>query len=126
MSPPRKSILVIHPAAEDPVAIRRMLAGMGHTAVTVAQQQAALNLLGTVRFDVIVTGVFGGSEGTARQFIRELRQRAPGSAVVGINEGGPGAANEPWHAACDAVVAAPLSASRMQWVLDFDLRYFGS
>lgn len=99
---------------------------MGHTAVTVSQERAALNLLGTVRFDVIFTALSGGEEDAARQFIGRLRTVAPGSAVVGINEGGTGAANEAWHAVCDATIAAPLSPSRVQWVLDFDLRYFGS
>ena len=99
---------------------------MGHTAVTVAQEKAALKLLGAVRFDVIFTGLSGCGDSAARQFIDRLRQLAPGSAVVGINEGGTGAASEPWHAACDATIAEPFSASRVRWVLDFDLRYFGS
>lgn len=99
---------------------------MGHTAVSVAQERAALNLLGTVRFDVIFTGLSGREEGAARHFIRQLRSVAPGSALVAINDGGAGAANEPWHADCDATIAGPLSPSRVQWVLDFDLRYFGS
>lgn len=103
-----------------------MLADMGHTAVTVAQHKAALSLLGTVRFDVILTGLSGTDDGAARHFVRQLRTVAPGSALVGINAGGAGAANEPWHADCDATVAEPLSSSRLQWVLDFELRYFGS
>ena len=98
---------------------------MGHTAVTVAQEKAALNLLGTVRFDVIFTDSSWSGEGAARQFIRQLRSAAPGSAVVGINPGGAGAANHPWHADCDAIIAEPWSPSRVQWVLDFELRYFG-
>lgn len=122
----RKSILVIHPSAEDAAAIRRLLANMGHAAVTVAQQKAALKLLGSVRFDVIFTGIAADTDGDARQFIGQLRQLAPGSAVVGINAGGTGGANAPWHSACDAVIAEPLTASRVQWVLDFQLRYFGS
>lgn len=122
----RKSILVIHPSAKDPASIRRLLADMGHTAVTVSQERAALNLLGTVRFDVIFTGLSGAEEGAARRFIGALRSAAPGSAVVGIKGGGVGAANEPWHADCDAVIAEPFSHRRVQWVLDFELRYFGS
>ncbi|MFC5461847.1 hypothetical protein [Massilia niabensis] len=122
----RKTILVIHPSAKDPAEIRRLLANLGHTAVTVAQEKAALNLLGTVRFDVIFTGLSGSDDGAARHFIRQLRSVAPGSALVGINAGGAGAANEPWHAECDATIAEPWSPSRVQWVLDFDLRYFGS
>ena len=121
----RKTILVIHPSAQDPEGIRRLLAGMGHTAVTVAQERAALNLLGAVRFDVIFTGLSSSGDGPARQFIRQLRSVAPGSALVGINEGGAGAANEAWHADCDATIAEPWSPSRVQWVLDFELRYFG-
>jgi CheY-like chemotaxis protein len=126
MHPHRKTILVIHPCTKDPAEIRRLLAGMGHTAVTVSQQRAALSLLRTVRFDVIFTGLPGSEEGAARQFIGQLRTAAPGSAVVGMNEGGAGANSAPWHAACDATIAEPLSPARVQWVLDFDLRYFGS
>lgn len=122
----RKTILVIHPSAKDPAAIRRLLANLGHTAVTVAQEKAALSLLGSVRFDVIFTGLSGSEDAAARHFIRQLRAVAPGSALVGINEGGTGAANEPWHADCDATIAEPWSRSRVQWVLDFKLRYFGS
>lgn len=122
----RKTILVIHPSAKDKAEIRRLLADMGHTAVTVAQERAALNLLRTVRFDVIFTGLCGSEDGAARHFIRQLRTVAPGSALVGINAGGAGAANEAWHADCDATIAEPLSPSRVQWVLDFELRYFGS
>ncbi|MGX4640423.1 hypothetical protein [Massilia sp. SYSU DXS3249] len=122
----RKSILVIHPSAQDPVGIRRLLADMGHVAVTVPQAQAALKVLGTMRFDVIMTNLSGTEAGAARDFIGQLRMLAPGSAVVGINRNGAGAANESWHADCDALVAEPLSPSRVQWVLDFDLRYFGS
>ena len=99
---------------------------MGHTAVTVSQEKAALNLLGSVRFDVILAGLSGSEESAARHFIGQLRSVAPGSAVVGINESGAKAANEPWHDACDATIAAPLSPSRVEWVLDFQLRYFGS
>ena len=122
----RKTILVIDPSAKDPAGIRRLLADMGHTAVTVAQERAALNLLGSVRFDVIFTGLPGSEDGAARHFIRQLRTVAPGSALVGINEGGAGAANEAWHAECDATIAEPWSPLRVQWVLDFDLRYFGN
>lgn len=126
MSSQRKSILVIHPAAEDAAAIRRLLANMGHTAVTVARQTAALKLLGSVRFDVIFTAISAGGDSDARQFIGQLRQHAPGSAVVGIHAGGAQGANTSWHGACDAIIAEPLTASRVQWVLDFQLRYFGS
>jgi AmiR/NasT family two-component response regulator len=126
MATQRKSILVIHPSAKDPAGLRRLLADMGHTAVTVSQEKAALRLLGTVRFDVIFTGLSGREEGAARQFIGALRSAAPGSALVGINAGGVGAANEAWHAECDALIAEPLSPRRVQWVLDFELRYFGS
>ena len=97
---------------------------MGHTAVTVSQQRAALSLLGSVRFDVIFAGLSGSGEDAARRFIGELRTVAPGSAVVGINKAG--AANEAWHAACDATIAEPWSPARVEWVLDFHLRYFGS
>lgn len=126
MATQRKSILVIHPAAKDPAGIRRLLADMGHTAVTVSQERVALKLLDTVRFDVIFTGLSGSEEAAARQFIGALRSAAPGSAVVGINAGGVCAANEAWHAECDALIAEPLSPRRVQWVLDFELRYFGS
>ena len=122
----RKSILVIHPSAQDPVGIRRLLAQMGHVAITVPQAQAALKVLGTMRFDVIMTNLSGCEAGAARDFIGQLRTLAPGSAVVGINRNLKGAANESWHADCDALVCEPLSSSRVQWVLDFDLRYFGS
>jgi hypothetical protein len=27
---------------------------------------------------------------------------------------------------CDATIHAPLSSSRLQWTLEFELRYFGS
>jgi hypothetical protein len=45
---------------------------------------------------------------------------------VGIREAGADAANEAWMDECDATIRAPLSASRVQWALDFELRYFGS
>ena len=70
MSTQRKSILVIHPSAHDPAGIRRLLAGLGHTAVTVAQQAAALNLLGTVRFDVIFTGLPGSDAAAHRDTVQ--------------------------------------------------------
>jgi AmiR/NasT family two-component response regulator len=126
MSSRRRTILVIHPYAKDPAGIRRLLAEMGHTAVTVSQQGAALSLLRNVRFDVIFAGLSGSEEDDARRFIGQLRTAAPGSAVVGINEGEAGAINEAWHAACDATIAEPWSPSRVEWVLEFHLRYFGS
>ena len=125
MASPRKTILVIHPAA-DPVAIRRLLGSMGHIAVTAAGQRAALKALGTVRFDVILTSVGGVQPGSDRSFVQELRSVAPGSAVVGLNERSLGAANETWIGECDAMIRAPLSISKVQWALDFELRYFGS
>lgn len=36
------------------------------------------------------------------------------------------AANQAWMDECDATIRAPLSASRVQWALDFELRYFGT
>lgn len=122
----RKTILVVHPSAQTPSEIRRLLGGMGHIAVTVAQWGAALKVLGTVRFDVVFTGLTGSAEGEARSFIEQVRMLAPGAAVVGIEPHGTSAANEPWQARCDATVAEPLSPSKLQWVLDYDLRYFGS
>jgi CheY-like chemotaxis protein len=126
MASPRKTILVIHPAAADPAAIRRLLGNMGHIAVTAAGQRAALKALGTVRFDVILTSVGGMRPGSERSFVQELRSVAPGSAVVGLNERSLDAANESWMGECDATIRAPLSASKVQWALDFELRYFGS
>ncbi|MFC5513823.1 hypothetical protein ACFPOU_22225 [Massilia jejuensis] len=122
----RKTILVIHPAPRDQADIRRLLATMGHIAVTAAGRRAALKALGTVRFDVILTSVGAAPPGSERSFVQELRAVAPGSAVVGIRTPGPGAANEAWMGECDATVQAPLSSSRVQWALDFELRYFGS
>lgn len=126
MASPRKTILVIHPTAADPAAIRRLLGNMGHIAVTAAGQRAALKALGTVRFDVILTSVGGTRPGSERSFVQELRSVAPGSAVVGLNERGLDAANEAWIGECDATIRAPLSSSKVQWALDFELRYFGS
>lgn len=122
----RKTILVIHPAARDPAEVRRLLGSMGHIAVTVAGQRAALQALGAVRFDVIFTSVGAARPGNTRSFVQELRAVAPGSAVVGIREPGSEAANEAWMGECDATIQAPLSTSRVQWALDFELRYFGN
>jgi DNA-binding NtrC family response regulator len=122
----RKTILVIHPSAPDPAAIRHLLGSMGHIAVTADGPRAALKVLGTVRFDVILTSVGGPQAGSAKSFLQELRAVAPGSAVVGIHGHGLDAANEAWMGECDAIVQAPLSSSRLQWTLDFELRYFGS
>ncbi len=122
----RKTILVIHSAARDPAELRRLLGTMGHIAVTAAGQRAALKALGTVRFDIIFTSVGGAEPGSERSFVQELRAIAPGSAVVGIKEPGQEAANEAWMGECDATIQAPLSPSRVQWALDFELRYFGS
>lgn len=122
----RKTILVLHPSAPDPAAIRRLLATMGHIAVTAEGPRAALKALGTMRFDVIFTSIGGVQAGSAQSFVQDLRSVAPGSAVIGINAENPGAANEDWMGECDATIQAPLSSSRVQWALDFDLRYFGS
>ena len=125
MASQRKTILVIHPSTRDPADIRLLLANTGHTAVTVAGRRAAIKALGTVRFDVILTSVGGAQPGSDRSFVQELRSVAPGSAVVGF-ERGLDAANEAWMGECDATIQAPLSSARVQWALDFDLRYFGS
>lgn len=124
MAPQRKSILVIHPAAKEAAGIRGLLAGMGHAAVNVAEEKAALNLLKTVRFDVIFTCLSRSGDSAARHFLRQLRSLAPASALVGISEAAAG--TEAWQAECDATIAQPLSPSRVEWVLDFQLRYFGS
>jgi DNA-binding NtrC family response regulator len=122
----RKTILVIHPSAADPAAIRHLLSSMGHIAVTAQGPRAALKALGTMRFDVIFTSIGGVQTGSAQSFVQDLRAVAPGSAVVGIHEHGPDAANEAWLGECDATIQAPLSSSRLQWTLEFELRYFGS
>jgi hypothetical protein len=122
----RKTILVIHPPASDPAETRRLLGSMGHIAVTAAGQRAALKALRTVRFDIIFTSFGAMLPGSASSFVQELRLVAPGSALVGIGEPGVDAANEAWMGECDATIQAPLSASRVQWALDFELRYFGS
>ena len=126
MATQRKTILVIHPSAHDPADIRRLLGAMGHIAVTAAGRRAALKALGTVRFDVILTSIGAIQPGGERSFVQELRAVAPGSAVVGFNEQAPDAANEAWMCECDATIRAPLSSSKVQWALDFELRYFGS
>jgi AmiR/NasT family two-component response regulator len=130
MSHHRKTILVIHLPAGDPAGhpaeIRRLLGTLGHIAVSAEGARAALKALGTVRFDVIFTSIGRTGCGGERNFVQELRLLAPGSAVVGINEQGPGAANEAWMGECDATIQTPLSPSRVQWALDFELRYFGS
>ncbi|MGJ9419943.1 hypothetical protein ACHAC9_19655 [Massilia sp. CMS3.1] len=46
--------------------------------------------------------------------------------MVGIIEHGHDCANEAWMGECDATIRAPLSPSRVEWTLDFELRYFGS
>jgi DNA-binding NtrC family response regulator len=122
----RKTILVIHPAAPDPGAIRRLLATMGHIAVTAEGPRAALKALGTMRFDVIFTSIGDAQSGSKQSFVQDLRSVAPGSAVVGIHGPGLHAANEAWMGECDATIQAPLSSWRVQWTLDFELRYFGS
>lgn len=122
----RKTILVIHPSARDPAEIRRLLGNLGHVAVTADGQRAALKVLGTVRFDIIFTSVGAARPGSERSFVQELRSAAPGSAVVGIVDDKPDCANEAWMGECDATIRLPLSPSRVQWALDFELRYFGS
>jgi hypothetical protein len=144
MSRQRKTILVIHPPGRnahhatvhdpahepahepacDPAAIRSMLGALGHIAVSAEGPRAALRALGTVRFDVIFTSI-GRAEGNG-SFVQDLRALAPGSAVIGIETQERAAANEAWLGECDATVRAPLSPSRVQWALDFELRYFGS
>jgi CheY-like chemotaxis protein len=126
MPSPRKTILVIHPSAPDPAAIRHLLGSLGHIAVTVERPRAALKVLTTMRFDVILTSIGGAQVGSERSFVQDLRAVAPGSAVVGIHGHGLDAANEAWMGECDAIIRAPLSSSRLQWTLDFELRYFGS
>ena len=121
----RKTILVIHPSAPDPAEVRRLLGNLGHVAVTAAGRHAALKALGSVRFDVILTSVGTARPGSERSFVQELRSVAPGSAVVGIVEHGHDCANEAWMGECDATIRAPLSPARVQWALDFELRYFG-
>jgi hypothetical protein len=122
----RKTILVIHPPTSNPAETRRLLGSMGHIAVSAAGQRAALKALGTVRFDIIFTSFGAAPPGSARSFVQELRLVAPGSAVVGIREPDVDAANEAWMGECDATIQASLTTSRVQWALDFELRYFGS
>ena len=119
-------MLVIHPTARDPAEMRRLLGSMGHIAVSAAGQRAVLKALGAVRFDLIFTSVGAMQVGSERSFVHELRLVAPGSAVVAIREPGLDAANEAWMGECDATIQAPLSFSRVQWALDFELRYFGN
>ncbi|MFC5479587.1 hypothetical protein [Massilia suwonensis] len=126
MTSPRKTILVLYPAAPDAAGLRRLLGELGHIAVTADAPLAALKALGTVRFDIILTSMGAARAGKPSSFVQELRSAAPGSAVVGIRGQGGEAANDAWLGECDATVPAPLSPSRMQWVLDFELRYFGS
>jgi DNA-binding NtrC family response regulator len=126
MPSPRKTILVIHPSAPDPAAIRRLLGTMGHIAITAEGPRAALKALGTMRFDVIFTSIGGVQSDSGQSFLQDLRAVAPGSAVVGIHGQGLDAANEAWMGECDATIQAPLSSSRVQWALDFELRYFGN
>lgn len=126
MSSHRKTILVLYPAAPDAASVRRLLGELGHIAVTADAPPAALKALGTVRFDIILTSIGAARSGKQFSFVHELRAAAPGSAVIGIREAGGEAANDAWLDECDATIRAPLSPSRMQWVLDFELRYFGS
>jgi CheY-like chemotaxis protein len=126
MTSHRKTILVLYPGAPDAAGVRRLLGELGHVAVTAGATLAALKALGTVRFDIILTSIGAARCGNSLSFVQELRAAAPGSAVIGIREAGGEAANEAWLAECDATIRAPLSPSRMQWVLDFELRYFGS
>ncbi|QNA89925.1 response regulator [Massilia sp. Dwa41.01b] len=83
MATQRKTILVIHSSDHTPADIRSLLGSMGHIAVTVTRQ-AALKLLGTVRFDVIFTAMSGSAEGEASGYVQKLRALAPGAAIVGI------------------------------------------
>jgi DNA-binding NtrC family response regulator len=126
MPSPRKTILVIHPSVPDPAAIRHLLGSMGHIAVTAAGPRAALKALATMRFDVIFTSIGGAQSGSEQSFVQDLRAAAPGSAVVGIHGRGLDTATEAWMGECDATIQAPLSSSRLQWTLEFELRYFGS
>lgn len=126
MSSHRKTILVLYPAAPDAAGLRRLLGKLGHIAVTADGPRAALKALGTVRFDAILTSIGAARACKQCSFVQELRAAAPGSAVIGIRETGGEAANVAWLNECDATVPAPLSPSRVQWVLDFELRYFGS
>ena len=124
MATQRKTILVVHP--DDPAGVRRLLGTMGHVAVSAGGRKAALKALGTVRFDVVLTSVGGAQPGSLLSFVQELRLVAPGTAVVGFRQHGPDAANEAWMKECDATIRAPLSPSRVQWALDFELRYSGN
>lgn len=126
MSNHRKTILVLYPAAPDAAALRDMLGKLGHVAVTADGPRAALKALGPVRFDVILTSIGAACSGGTSSLVQEMRAAAPGSAVVGIRGQGGEAASKAWLGECDAAVPAPLSSSRVQWVLDFELRYFGS
>ncbi|THC44566.1 hypothetical protein [Massilia sp. Mn16-1_5] len=122
----RKTILVLYPTASDAASLRRLFGKLGHIAVTADGPRATLKALDTVRFDIILTSIGAARAGKQFSFVQELRVAAPGSAVIGIREAGGEAVNEAWLGECDASVPAPLSPSRMQWVLDFELRYFGS
>jgi len=126
MSNQRKTILVIDPSAPDPAAMRRLLGGLGYIAVNADGPRAALKALGTMRFDVIFTSIGQAQAGSSQSFVQDLRALAPGSAVVGIDAQEHQAANEAWLGECDATIRTPLSPSRVQWTLEFELRYFGS
>lgn len=124
MATQRKTILVVH--SGDPADIRRLLGTLGHIAVSASGRRAALKVLCTVRFDIVLTSVGGTQPGNDCSFVQELRLAAPGTAVVGFRQHGPDAANDAWMKECDATIRAPLSSSRLQWALDFELRYFGN
>lgn len=106
--------------------MRRLLGGLGYIAVSVGGARAALKALAAVRFDVIFTGIGQPQADGCQSFVQDLRALAPGSAVVGIARRDREAANEAWLGECDATVSVPLSPSRVQWTLEFELRYFGS
>lgn len=126
MSRQRKTILVVDPSSPDPAAVRRLLAGLGYIAINADGPHAALRALGTMRFDIVVTSTGQAQAEGGQSFVQDVRALAPGTAVVGLAGQGGAAANDAWLGECDATIRLPLSPSRVQWALEFELRYFGS
>ena len=120
----RKTILVLLASESGSVHTCRILRDAGHICVTATGEPAGLEALATVHFDVLLTDHCMNNADSNHYFC-EVRKISPWIAIVGIVEPGDDISSMNKTLDCDATVQVPLSLTRLAWVFDFKLRYFG-
>lgn len=120
----RKTILVFLTSGADSTHTCRVLSDAGHIFVPVHEKFSVLKALTAVHFDVLLTDLCITDVDSSSYFC-DVRKLAPWIAIVCFVK----PANESLGTKdiflCDATVQTPLSLSRLSWIFDFKLRYFG-